>query len=61
KELADARHYPSVDWVGSFSGHVDTASIWWAQDISAAWKSRRAEALGLLARDAELSRIVNLD
>jgi V/A-type H+-transporting ATPase subunit A len=60
KELADARHYPSVDWVGSFSGHVDTAAKWWASDISSAWKARRAAALGLLARDAELSRIVNL-
>jgi V/A-type H+-transporting ATPase subunit A len=60
KELADARHYPSVDWVGSFSGHVDTAAKWWAADISPAWKGRRAEALGLLSRDAELSRIVNL-
>lgn len=60
KELADARHYPSVDWVGSFSGHVDTAAIWWSADINPAWKARRAAALGLLARDAELSRIVNL-
>jgi V/A-type H+-transporting ATPase subunit A len=60
KELADARHYPAVDWVGSFSGHVDTAARWWAKDISGTWKDRRAAALGLLARDAELSRIVNL-
>jgi V/A-type H+/Na+-transporting ATPase subunit A len=60
KELADARHYPAVDWVGSFSGHVDTAAQWWAQDISDAWRDRRAAALSLLTRDAELSRIVNL-
>lgn len=60
KELADARHYPSVDWVGSFSGHVDTAAKWWSSDINPAWKQRRAAALGLLARDAELARIVNL-
>jgi V/A-type H+-transporting ATPase subunit A len=60
KELADARHYPSVDWVSSFSDHVDTAAKWWATEINEAWKTRRAAALGLLARDAELSRIVNL-
>ncbi len=60
KELADARHYPSVDWVGSFSGHVGTAAGWWAQNVNNAWKSRRATALSLLSRDAELSRIVNL-
>ncbi|MCB1786001.1 MAG: V-type ATP synthase subunit A [Chromatiaceae bacterium] len=60
KELADARHYPSVDWVDSFSQDVSTAAGWWAQNISGAWNKRRTEALSLLARDAELSRIVNL-
>jgi V/A-type H+-transporting ATPase subunit A len=60
KELADARHYPSVDWVESFSEHVHTAADWWAKKVDPAWQKRRAEALGLLARDAELARIVNL-
>ena len=60
KELADARHYPSVDWVDSFSQDVSIAAGWWAKNISSAWAQRRTEALSLLARDAELSRIVNL-
>lgn len=60
KELADARHYPSVDWVDSFSQDVPVAAGWWAKEISGAWNHRRTEALSLLARDAELSRIVNL-
>ncbi len=60
KELADARHYPSVDWVDSFSQDVSIAAGWWAKEISGAWSKRRTEALSLLARDAELSRIVNL-
>lgn len=60
KELADARHYPSIDWVTSFSGHVHTAAQWWRKEISPDWEKRRASALALLARDAELSRIVNL-
>jgi V/A-type H+-transporting ATPase subunit A len=60
KELADARHYPSVDWVDSFSQEVSVAAGWWAKQVSGAWGKRRAQALSLLARDAELSRIVNL-
>jgi len=60
KDLADARHYPAVDWVGSFSQHVGTAAKWWAEEVDRNWEKRRAEALALLARDAELSRIVNL-
>ncbi len=60
KELADARHYPSIDWVTSFSGHVQTAAQWWHKEIDPYWERRRAAALALLARDAELLRIVNL-
>ncbi|MEY6433557.1 V-type ATP synthase subunit A [Thioalkalicoccus limnaeus] len=60
KELADARHYPSIDWVTSFSGHVQTAAQWWAAEIDRDWERDRMRALALLARDAELSRIVNL-
>ena len=60
KELADARHYPSIDWVTSFSGHVHTAAQWWHKEIDPDWERRRTSALALLSRDAELSRIVNL-
>jgi len=60
KELADARHYPAIDWVDSFSEHVSIAADWWHKEISPKWEQRRAQALALLSRDAELSRIVNL-
>jgi len=60
KELADARHYPAIDWSDSFSEHVDTAAHWWHEEISPDWARRREQALALLARDSELSRIVNL-
>jgi len=60
KELADARHYPSIDWVTSFSAHVHAAAEWWHKEVDRRWEARRTEALALLARDAELSRIVNL-
>lgn len=60
KELADARHYPAVDWLESFSGYVKSAAKWWAQHIDPNWESARAEALDLLAASEELQRIVNL-
>jgi len=60
KELADSRHYPSVDWNDSFSGYVATVSSWWDTHVGPGWKGKRAEALGLLAQADELSRIVNL-
>lgn len=60
KELADARHYPAVDWNDSFSGYVDIAAKWWAANVDPQWGARRGEALGLLSQADELARIVNL-
>ncbi|MDM8566255.1 V-type ATP synthase subunit A [Candidatus Halobeggiatoa sp. HSG11] len=60
KELADARHYPSIDWNDSFSDYVSTAQQWWAENIDIHWQEYRNEALKLLANADELSRIVNL-
>mgnify|MGYP000871599532 FL=1 len=60
KELADARHYPSVDWLESFSGYVPSAARWWAENIDPGWAAARGEALDLLSASEELQRIVNL-
>lgn len=60
KELADARHYPSIDWNDSFSGYVATAQQWWAEQGNTQWLTYRNEALNLLAHADELARIVNL-
>ncbi|MBI3547370.1 MAG: V-type ATP synthase subunit A, partial [Gammaproteobacteria bacterium] len=60
KNLADARHYPSVDWTDSFSGYVNAAAKWWHANVDARWSECRAEAMRLLAQADELARIVNL-
>jgi V/A-type H+-transporting ATPase subunit A len=60
KELADARHYPAVDWLESFSGYVPSAAKWWAENVDPGWETARGEALDLLAASEELQRIVNL-
>ncbi len=61
KELADARHYPSVDWNESFSGYVAVAQQWWSEQPGGAeWGALRTQALELLTQADELGRIVNL-
>jgi V/A-type H+-transporting ATPase subunit A len=60
KELADARHYPAIDWLESFSGYVPAAAKWWADNVDPRWADYRAKALELLADSEELQRIVNL-
>lgn len=60
KDLADARHYPAVDWLESFSLFVDTAARWWHENIGEDWLLLRNRALRLLTEAEELIRIVNL-
>ena len=60
KELADARHYPAVDWVESFSGYIGSCSGWWAKNVDPRWQEQRAVALGILSQADALSRIANL-
>ena len=60
KDLADARHYPAVDWLESFSLFVDTAARWWHENISEDWLLLRNRALPLLPAAEALIRIVNL-
>ncbi len=60
KQLADARHYPSVSWLESFSDYQFRAGEWWAENVDPKWGERREQALSLLSHADELERIVNL-
>ena len=60
KPLADARHYPAVSWLESFTSYAERASRWWAENVNTQWGFRRKQALALLSEADELERIVNL-
>ncbi len=58
-ELANARHYPSIHWLRSYSEYVEDISGWWAKR-AADWGELRAEALKVLQREDRLQQIVKL-
>lgn len=60
KPLADARHYPAVSWIESFSDYESQARPWWSEQVGSGWAERRKQALSLLTQADELERIVNL-
>lgn len=60
KPLADARHYPAVSWIESFSDYEAEARPWWSEQVDPDWSERRKQALSLLTQADELERIVNL-
>jgi V/A-type H+-transporting ATPase subunit A len=58
-ELANARHYPSIHWLRSYSEYVEDIAGWWAKR-AADWGELRAEALKVLQREERLQQIVKL-
>ncbi|WP_409199754.1 ATP synthase subunit A [Methanobrevibacter sp. DSM 116169] len=58
--LADKRHFPSIDWLQSYSLYVDSIQSWWEKNIAADWRSIRDEAMALLQKESELQEIVQL-
>src|SRR5690348_15419371 len=58
--LAYSRHYPSINWMQSYSGYLDDVSKWWKQNVSAEWYDLRAESYNILQREDTLKEIVRL-
>ncbi len=59
-KLAYSRHYPSINWMNSYSGYLADISKWWAENISDDWLSLRGEAYAVLQREDTLKEIVRL-
>ena len=58
-ELANARHYPSIHWLRSYSEYVEEVMAWWGKQAPD-WSELRTEALTLLQREDRLQQIVKL-
>jgi V/A-type H+/Na+-transporting ATPase subunit A len=58
--LAYSRHYPSINWMNSYSGYLEDISKWWKQNISPEWYDLRAESYHILQREDTLKEIVRL-
>ena len=59
-ERAHARHFPAIGWLQSYSLYVERLTPWYRARVAADWDARRAEAIGLLARERQLLDIVEL-
>jgi len=58
--LASRRHFPSINWLTSYSLYADDMDEWYKNNISPQWTTLRKEALGILQRESELQEIVQL-
>ena len=58
--LAYSRHYPSINWMSSYSGYIESVSKWWKDSVDKDWLRIRAAAYAILQREDALKEIVRL-
>ena len=59
-KLAYSRHYPSINWMNSYSGYLSDVAKWWSENVSEDWLKIRGEAYAILQREDTLKEIVRL-
>lgn len=60
RKLAYARHYPSINYLLSYSGYVQMLEDWFAQNVAPDALALRGQMMGLLQEDEKLREIVQL-
>lgn len=60
KALASSRHYPSINWIRSYSQYVDDVKDWWDQNVSKDYKDVRIRTFEILQKEDKLQKIVKL-
>ena len=59
-KLAYSRHYPSINWMNSYSGYLADIAKWWGKNVDDEWLSVRGQAYNVLQREDTLKEIVRL-
>ena len=60
RQLANARHYPAISWLESYSEYLLDITPWWEQNAGASWADDRAEIMELLQKEVRLQQVVKL-
>jgi V/A-type H+-transporting ATPase subunit A len=60
KSLASARHFPSINWLDSYSEYLEDVADWWRKEVGMDWLAMRNHAMEILSEEDRLSQIVKL-
>jgi V/A-type H+-transporting ATPase subunit A len=58
--LAYRRHFPSVNWIKSYSLYLDSIGDWYVEHVAKDWRDLREKTMYLLQKEVELQEIVQL-
>jgi V/A-type H+-transporting ATPase subunit A len=59
-KLAQRRHFPSINWLNSYSLYTKGLTDWYNENVSPDWVKLRDNAMDLLQQESELQDIVQL-
>ncbi|MBW6517880.1 MAG: ATP synthase subunit A [ANME-2 cluster archaeon] len=59
-KLAQRRHFPSINWLNSYSLYTKGLTDWYNENVSPDWVKLRNNAMDLLQQESELQDIVQL-
>lgn len=60
RQLANARHYPAISWLDSYSEYLSDITPWWEAHAGATWASDRQDIIDLLNKEVRLQQVVKL-
>ena len=58
--LASSKHFPSINWLNSYSLYLDILEPWYIKNVGEEFVSDKKQAMQLLQRESELKDIVQL-
>ena len=59
-KLAQRRHFPSINWLTSYSLYLDTLQQWYAKNVAADWHVFVSKMMEILQEEEKLLEIVQL-
>jgi V/A-type H+/Na+-transporting ATPase subunit A len=59
-KLSQRRHFPSINWLTSYSLYTQGLADWYSENVGSDWTQLRDDAMDLLQQEAELQEIVQL-
>ncbi|MFB6190752.1 MAG: V-type ATP synthase subunit A [Candidatus Nanohaloarchaea archaeon] len=60
KDLAEKRHFPSINWDDSYSGYEDLMHEYFGEEVDPEWSAKIQRMKDLLQKDSELQETVQL-
>ena len=60
KNLANARHYPAISWIDSYSEYAEEVNGWFCSNVDPRWGDIRDQVRQILAEDNKVQQVIKL-